>query len=71
MRGRGSRDKVKSRGGHIFLCDGQENGFKELGGHKNVAKNAWRANLTLRESSQKQFKSNIEFKQYQMVFQLL
>ena len=58
-------------GGHTFLCDWKENGLKKLGGHKNVAKNAWRGNLAVRESSRTQFKSNIEFKQYQMVFQLL
>ena len=30
-----------------FLCNGQKNGFKKLGGHKNVSKKAWRAKLNL------------------------
>ena len=25
-----------------FLCSGQKNGLKKLGGHKNVSKKAWR-----------------------------
>ena len=39
-----------------FLCSGQKNGLKKLGGHKNVSKKVWRSkfsgqNLALNRAS--------------------